>query len=148
MREYPEGRIIELEDDEIFVFGSNESGIHGKGAARDAHKLMGAQWGMGFGQYGNTFAIPTKDWNIKQLPLHIIEFYVNRFLDYTESKSNLVFLVTPIGCGYAGYKPELIAPMFQRHKNNVVLCPEFKTVLDNIKKVRESYTWDWRKKYE
>lgn len=132
MREYPKGRITKLQDDEIFVFGSNESGIHGKGAAKDALDHMDAIWGMGFGQHGNTFAIPTKDWNIKRLPLHHIEFYVGRFLDYTKSKPDLIFFVTPIGCGYAGYTPEVIAPMFQEHKSNVILCPEFNIELKQL----------------
>lgn len=131
MREYPEGRITNLKDDEIFVFGSNESGIHGVGAAADAHQFMGAKWGMGFGQFGNTFAIPTKDWNIKKLPLDVIQFYVKRFLEYTKTKPNLVFFVTPIGCGYAGNKPKDIAPMFSDKSDNVILCPEFDEILNN-----------------
>lgn len=131
MREYPKGRITKLQDDEIFVFGSNESGIHGKGAAKDALK-MGANWGQGFGQHGNTFGIPTKDWNIKKLPLHVIEFYISRFLEYTRTELNLIFLVTPIGCGLTGYKPTEIAPMFLGHPPNVILCPEFNLELKQL----------------
>lgn len=137
MNDFPIGRIVELEDDQIFVFGSNESGIHGKGAAKDAYDLFEAKWGLGFGQHGNTFAIPTKDWNIKRLPLDDIQFYVNRFLKYTETKPNLKFLVTPIGCGYAGYKPQDIAPMFRDTPSNVILNPEFESVIyTNIVKNR------------
>lgn len=51
--------ITELKANEIFVFGSNEEGYHGAGAAKQALKF-GAIMGKGFGFGGNTFAIPTK----------------------------------------------------------------------------------------
>lgn len=39
------GFIRELQENEVFVFGSNELGIHGKGAAKTA-----IQWGAKHGQ--------------------------------------------------------------------------------------------------
>ena len=39
--------IEDVEENEIFVFGSNEGGIHGAGAARTAVKF-GAKYGIGF----------------------------------------------------------------------------------------------------
>jgi len=147
MRDYPTGRITKLQDDEIFVFGSNESGIHGLGAAKDAFDHMDAKWGMGFGQHGNTFAIPTKDWDIKKLPLHVIEFYISRFLEYTRTKPNLIFFVTPIGCGLSKYKPTEIAPMFLGHPPNVILCPDFEKVLKHRKRETSRFI-DWGHKYE
>lgn len=104
--------IIELKDDEIFVFGSNEAGIHGAGAARYAMHF-GAYIGGGFGMHGSSFAIPTKDWRIQTLPVEDIGFYVKRFIAFAKNVPNLTFLVTPIGCGLAGYKPEQIAPLFE-----------------------------------
>ena len=50
-----------LKDNEIFVFGSNESGIHGAGAAFLANKKFGAVYGEGIGLFGKSYAIPTKD---------------------------------------------------------------------------------------
>jgi len=45
----------------IFVFGSNELGIHGKGAAEDAAKIHRAVEGEGRGLTGNfAYALPTK----------------------------------------------------------------------------------------
>ena len=45
----------------IFVFGSNELGIHGKGGAEDAAKMHGAIRGEGRGLTGNfAYALPTK----------------------------------------------------------------------------------------
>ena len=45
----------------IFVFGSNEAGRHGKGAALAAKLQYGAVYGVGRGRTGNAYAIPTKD---------------------------------------------------------------------------------------
>lgn len=101
-----------LKDTEIFVFGSNEAGIHGAGAARYA-MYFGAHIGGSFGMHGSSFAIPTKDWRIQTLPLDHIGFYVSRFIDFAKHVPDLVFLVTPIGCGLAGYQPKDIAPLFK-----------------------------------
>lgn len=46
---------------EIFVFGSNLAGRHGKGAALVAMKKYGAISGKGYGIQGQSFGIPTKD---------------------------------------------------------------------------------------
>ncbi len=103
--------ITELKPNEIFTFGSNESGIHGAGAAFTALK-WGAIKGRAFGLQGQTFAIPTKDWKIDTLPLDSIDNYVQRFIDLAIFHRHFNFLVTEIGCGLAGYKPSDIAPMF------------------------------------
>ena len=49
----------------IFVFGSNPEGRHGAGAAKTAHDLFGAEYGVGEGLTGNSYAIPTKDLRVK-----------------------------------------------------------------------------------
>ncbi len=126
-------KIEKLENYQIFVFGSNELGLHGAGAAKIAYEQFGAVRNQGFGHRFDTFAIPTKDWNIKTLPLHIIHFYVNRFIAYAKSETNLIFLVTEIGCGLAGYTPEQIAPLFLEAKlyDNIYLPKSFWDVLND-----------------
>ena len=52
---------------DIFVFGSNEAGRHGAGAAR-VHLQYGAVYGWGYGHYGNSYAIPTLSKNLKPIP--------------------------------------------------------------------------------
>lgn len=106
---------------DIFVFGSNESGIHGKGAAKYALDLHGAIYGQGVGRQGNSYGIPTKDYKIKTLPLDKIKIYVDQFLDYAKANPNLRFLVTRIGCGLAGYTDTDIAPFFTDAPFNCVL---------------------------
>lgn len=102
----------------IFVFGSNESGIHGAGAARYAKDYKGAVYAVGFGPAGDSWAIPTKDWIIKSLPLDVIRNYVNRFMAYAELNPNTEFQVTRIGCGLAGFTNAQIAPMFVHAPKN------------------------------
>lgn len=86
----------------VFVFGSNRAGRHGKGAALHAAKLWGAVQGVGEGPTGNAYAIPTKDENLRVLPLTEIVAGFERFLTYAKGRREL-FLLTPIGCGLAGY---------------------------------------------
>lgn len=111
----------------IFVFGSNEAGIHGAGAALEARKKYGAKMGIGFGHIGNSFAIPTKDENIKTLPLNQIQKYVDMFIAYAQITPELKYLVTRIGCGLAGYKDSDIAPMFKNAPNNCELPEGWRT---------------------
>jgi hypothetical protein len=104
--------ITELDTSEIFVFGSNLAGIHGSGAAKTALTFFGAKWGQGVGLQGQSYAIPTKDFNLKPLDLDTIEQYVVGFIKFALEHKNLTFYVTKVGCGFAGYKPEDIAVMF------------------------------------
>ena len=97
---------------EIFVFGSNETGRHGKGAAKTALRF-GARFGVGDGISGNSYAIPTKDSKIRTLGQTKIKKYVQNFIEYAKENTDKVFLVTEIGCGLAGYSPKDIAPLFQ-----------------------------------
>lgn len=97
----------------IFVFGSNEAGRHGKGAALDARNQYGAQYGVGRGMTGWAYAIPTKDHNLNVRTLEQIKIDVDIFLQYARDRIGLrEFLVTRIGCGHAGYTDIQIAPMF------------------------------------
>lgn len=102
----------------VFVFGSNESGLHGGGAAAEALKY-GAEYGNGFGRQGNTYAIPTKDRNVRTLPLHRVRDHVDEFLDYAREHPDTEFFLTRVGCGLAGYEDEDIAPLFADAPPNV-----------------------------
>ena len=126
------GVVSSLENNEIFVFGSNESGRHGKGAAKNA-RSWGAKIGVGEGLSGQTYAIPTKDKNVKTLSLHKIEKYVQNFTEFAQQHTEFLFLVTEIGCGLAGYKADAIAPMFVRASElqNVILPQSFWNYIDH-----------------
>ncbi len=113
----------------VFVFGSNLAGRHGKGAALFARRHRGAISGRGEGRQGNAYAIPTKDGALRVLPLEQIAIYVNRFLQYARANPALLFEVTAVGCGLAGYTPRQIAPLFVGHPTNCTLAPELAAVL-------------------
>lgn len=117
------------ETDMVFVFGSNLAGRHGKGAALYAKLVHGAAYGKGRGFHGNSYAIPTKDRNIQTLPLEAIEAYVKEFLEFAHSNSEMIFKVTAIGTGLAGYKHKDIAPMFKGAPENCVMPEEWKSYL-------------------
>ena len=122
-------KIWSLQPGQVFVFGSNEAGRHGAGAALLAKQQFGAEPGKGFGHFGRSFAIPTKDAGLKPLPLDSIGEYVFRFIDYAYDHFELEFLVTQIGCGLAGFNAAQIAPFFVVHPPNVVLPREFHNAL-------------------
>ena len=104
--------ITELKDNEVFVFGSNQAGRHGAGAAKLAMK-WGAEYGKGFGIAGKTFAIPTMNARISRtLSIKNIGKYVEGFLNFATLYPKLTFLVTEIGCGLAGLTPKEVAPLF------------------------------------
>jgi hypothetical protein len=109
----------------ILVFGSNLAGRHGKGAALYARREYGAIYGQGVGLQGDSYAIPTKDRNLKTLPLDIIKQYVDEFLIFATSNPDLTFQVTAIGTGLAGYKHKDIAPMFKNAPANCILPKEW-----------------------
>lgn len=119
--------ITKLSDTEIFVFGSNYAGRHGRGAALLAVRKFGAINGKGTGLMGRSYGIATKGRTLKTLPLAAIEKQISKFIAFTKNNKDKHFLVTEIGCGLAGYKVKDIAPMFLKHQipDNVSLPKKF-----------------------
>ena len=113
MRITPE-EINKLKPHQVFVFGSNLSGRHGKGAAKTARNKFGAQQSNPEGLQGSSYALPTVNYYItKPLELDVIRIHVDKFIAFAKSHPELDFLVTPVGCGLAGYQPYQIAPFFK-----------------------------------
>lgn len=94
----------------IMVFGSNEAGRHGKGAALVAHHRFEAAMGVGQGLTGNAWALPTKDATLKTLPLGRIQEEAQELLHYARLAPNFHFMLSRVGCGLARYTDEQIAP--------------------------------------
>lgn len=126
-------RIESLQADEIFVFGSNRQGLHGGGAAAYARQRFGAVWGEGVGRTGQCYAIPTTDDSTEK-----IRPYVEEFIIYAKAHPELVFLVTEIGCGIAGYSVAQIAPLFAGalDMENVLLPRRFVEYLERTERRR------------
>ncbi len=114
----------------VFVFGSNLAGVHGAGAARYALQHEGAIRGLGKGHHGNSYALPTKDHEIRSLSLRQIRAYVLEFLGYAMTHPELVFKVTRIGCGLAGFKDLDIAPLFRDAPSNCYFDTAWKAWLE------------------
>lgn len=119
---------------EVFVFGSNLAGRHGKGAAQVARDQFGASSNVPHGRFGQSYAIPTKDGRplpgnprppledpVQTLPLDQIAAAIDKFVEYARLHLNEQFFVTRIGCGLAGYGDREIAPLFARAPANCSL---------------------------
>lgn len=124
---YTPEHIQTLEDNEVFVFGSNLAGSHAGGAARFAHKEFGAVWGEGVGLHGQSYAIPTMQGGVET-----IAPYVDDFITFAKNNTDKLFYVTPIACGIAGFKAEEIAPLFQKALGveNILLPKVFMEILE------------------
>ena len=116
--------ITHLEPNEVFVFGSNTSGLHNGGAAATAMRF-GAVWGQAEGPQGQCYALPSTGGR----PL--LQAAVQRFCTYAAQHPDQRFLVTRVGCGTAGFTAHDVAPLFRDciHLENVTLPTDFWAVL-------------------
>lgn len=119
--------ITHLEENEIFVFGSNLKGMHGGGAARIALEKFGAVWGQGTGLQGNSYAIPTMHGGTDA-----VAPYVDRFIEFAREHKEMRFYVTRIGCGIAGFTVQEMAPLFKAAlgEENIYLPEDFIEALE------------------
>ena len=120
--------INDLNENEIFVFGSNLEGSHGGGAAAIAARKFGAIWGQGVGLQGQSYGIPTMHGGVSA-----IKPYVDEFIEFAKNNPQLNFLVTRIGCGIAGFREEEIAPLFENATSleNVYLPDTFWDIIES-----------------
>jgi hypothetical protein len=115
-----EGFVCGLDNNEVFVFGSNMNGFHYGGAARQASE-WGAIIGIGVGRQGKTYAIPTLDTDLtSKLPLKIIQTHLNELFVYAKVNLNTIFLLTPIGTGIAGFTFEEINSILPELPKNII----------------------------
>ncbi len=129
---YTPEKIISLNPDEVFVFGSNLAGNHAGGAARVARERFGAIMGHGVGMQGQSYAIPTMQGGIET-----IKPYIDEFISFADNHHELTFYVTRIGCGIAGFTDEQIAPMFDAAFDlpNVVLPESFSNIINHARQL-------------
>lgn len=99
MAKFKDGFIIELDENEVIVYGSNRRGANGGGLARFAEDRGWTENGhvSGMSKSGKAYAINTMDG--KDI---ISEGFANLFL-FAKYNPDTTFLLTPIGQGIAGY---------------------------------------------
>ena len=139
LKRFTPEKIEKLEQNEVFVFGSNIQGEHVGGAAAFANKVLGAEMGCGFGFCDfacKTYAIPTciRLWDNKcnryTKPFDSviqIKPFVAAFISDAKHYTDKTFYVTKIGCGIAGFKISEVAELFRPclEMDNVILPKEF-----------------------
>jgi hypothetical protein len=107
--------IKELNENEVFVFGSNRQGRHGKGAALTARNKFGAIYGQSQGLQGQSYAIITKELRKDYQPVSLQEVRegVDTFIQFAKDNENLTFYVVELGCNLAYFTVEEVAPLFK-----------------------------------
>ena len=123
--------IYSLRPNQIFVFGTDKWGSQKYGAAGMAAKKFGAQIGIIEGATGFCYALPTKGFTLADL-----QSAVDRFKEYVDGNPQLTYLVTPVGCGHAGFRVDEVSALFRdfiTYKN--VMLP--KVFIDEYAKIPE-----------
>lgn len=121
--------LTHLEQDEIYVFGSNVDGIHDKGDALIAYKYFGAVMGQNSGLQGQSYAIPTMNGDIEKM-----KPYIQDFFELAGEWDQTMFYVTRIGCDIPGITDSDMAPLFTEALTlyNVLLPESFLQALQDM----------------
>lgn len=129
---YQEIKDYNFQENQILVFGSHELGKHYSGYAQTAVHHFGAIIGQGEGRQGQSYAIPTiaKDGLVLNLPF--IQAYIENFKQYAKQHTHLNFYMTEIGCGFANYRIEQIAPLFIDAPENIHFPMSFVPFLEQL----------------
>lgn len=114
-----QGLITALDDNEIFVFGSNIKGAHAGGAARQAFDNFGAVWDIGEGLMNDCYAFPTLDENMQRYDYETLISIREAFYRCVNAHPELTFLLTPVGTGIAGFSMGYMEALFSKTPSNV-----------------------------
>ena len=118
--------ITSIEPNQIFVFGSNLAGRHGAGAAKQAHDQFGAEYGVGEGMTGQSYAFPTLGRQLQQLPSWMLCSARDRLYATCAAYPSNEFLLTKVGCGLAGYGDEYMRSLFVNPPANLILPEDWR----------------------
>ena len=135
MRTY-KGDITYLKPNQIFVFGSNTQGRHGKGAALVAKEKFGAVYGQSKGLQGQSYAIITKDLTKFVHPSitkeQIIEQIEKLYQFALENKDKEFLVAYKVGKNLNSYSSQEMADMFSSKKipENIVFEETFSKLLN------------------
>jgi hypothetical protein len=145
------GQIESLTEKQIFVFGSNTQGRHGKGSALIAKQKFGAIYGQAEGLQGQSYAIVTKDLTKKEHPSILVSSIKEQIIllyYYAEKQPDLEFFVAYNGnkINLNGYSNKEMASMFALTQipTNIVfeegfyqLILEYKEKIDKLTQMKK-----------
>lgn len=132
--------IFSLRPNQVFVFGTDTKGSQKYGAAGIAAKRFGAQVGVVEGPTGNCYALPTRGFS-----MNAFSMAVERLLQHIKDNPKQIYLITPAGCGHAGFDVNKVAELFKEllPNKNVMLPEMFLNVYrENITRTIPSITSD------
>ena len=112
--------IDELENHEVFVFGSNKNWNHAGGAAKLAQDKFGAVEGEWEGLFGKSYAFPTLGSDMKQLSKEELEQARDNLYKSCAEETKKIFFLTKVWCGIAGYDEEYMKNLFVDSPANLV----------------------------
>lgn len=147
MRKTYKGHIHFLKENQIFVFGSNTQGRHGKGAALFSKDHCGAIYGQSKGLQGKSYAICTKDLTSKVQPSISDEDIINqivRLYEYAENNKEYEFLI-PYKANQENlnsYSPKQMASMFIQSYKRYGSLPENIIFEEDFYKLIYSIHWN------
>lgn len=134
------GMIQNLAPNQVFVFGSNTQGKHGKGAALTAKNKFGAIYGQAEGPQGQSYAIITKDLTKNTHPSRTpeqIKEQIHNLYEYAIENPDKEFLVAYSGKGtnLNAYSNQEMADMFSSEPipNNIVFEQEFNELISTTR---------------
>ena len=134
------GMIQNLAPNQVFVFGSNTQGKHGKGAALTAKNKFGAIYGQAEGPQGQSYAIITKDLTKNTHPSRTpeqIKEQIHNLYEYAKENPDKEFLVAYSGKGtnLNAYSNQEMADMFSSEPipNNIVFEQEFNELISTTR---------------
>lgn len=111
--------IQKLNNNQIFVFGSNLAGNHSGGAAAYAVDNFGATIGKGEGLQGQSYALPTLDHDMRKLTTGDLLYGIAKLYQCAERHPEKEFLLTEVGTGIAGYDYEYMKSLFLQLPKNI-----------------------------
>lgn len=131
MTAYTPERLTSLPSNNILVWGSNQYGWNGAGAAADAVKYFGAKNGCPIGLVGQSYGVITKSFNDVSVTVADIYSQIEVLYSFAKLRPDLTFWVTKIGCGLAGFEIHEVTGLFRTVEikfgklNNIILPKEF-----------------------
>lgn len=116
----------------IYTFGSNLAGRHGAGSALFARNCYGAVYGVGEGLTGRSYALPTKDAQLKSLSIEQIGERVDRFFQFAKAHKEMQFMLSNFGTGLAGFDADSMLALVSRpdKPSNVHLSGLWRQMID------------------